>query len=113
MPGSTRAWLLTSASYLCAAAPFVAGGVRYVQTGRDTRLLWAAVASALGACGVEAMGGATVPIAAAATIAAALALVMRGAGSPVGVGLVAIVLGSCWAVRHVLARTAVASESRR
>ena len=113
MKRSSREQILYSLSILFAAGPFVAGLFRAISTGTDLRLLWMAVASALGATAaiaiVRARGGQPKPVVSlfaavlvVATLAAGLVGVLLGARTGPGVWMVAIVLGLFLAASRAL-----------
>jgi hypothetical protein len=93
---------------LFALAPFAFGLIRAFQTGKDFRLLWMAFASCLGALvanairkaqsreqnGIVSFSAITFIV---ATLFAGLTGYLLGATSAIGVWLVALVLGFCWA----------------
>ncbi len=99
-------------SLLFAAAPFVAGSIRALQTGSDMRLLWMAVAALVGgvvAVAIARARAATTSLFSHAVVAFALATVltgisgrMLGARSGPGVWMIAVVFGLCWAASCVL-----------
>ena len=104
MKRSSRDQIIYSLAILFVAGPFVAGLFRAISTGTAYRLLWMAIASALGATAVMAVararGGrpnstfalfATVLI--VAVLAAALVGLLLGASAGPGVWMVAFVLG--------------------
>ena len=104
MRRSSREQLLYFLSILFAVAPFVAGFVRARSTGTDLRLLWMALASALGATAVIAVTRArgaqsksvlalSAAVLVVATVAAGFVGFLLGATAGPGVWMVAVVLG--------------------
>src|SRR6476661_6406500 len=90
------------AAIVLAAGPFVAAGIRVVQTRNDFRYLWVALAALVGATAVMSIGRASGRLPAGmsrwsavaflvATVLAVLAARLLGARALVGVILVAIV----------------------
>ena len=97
-----------------ALAPFAFGLTRYIQSGVDRRMLWMALASAVGALIVRAIvkarghhsgytRAALISTLGVATILAGATGVLLGAKSGPGVWMVAFVLGLCWMVSAVFA----------
>jgi hypothetical protein len=96
-------------SIVFAVAPFAAALLRAVQTGRDLRLLWMALAAFVAAAAVTAVAksrGVTPAVAASvgafvvATLAAGAAAMLLGATAAPGIWAVAGVFGFCFAVSH-------------
>lgn len=113
MKRSSREQILYFLSILFAIAPFVAGLFRVMSTGTDLRLLWMAVASALGATAViaimrarSAQSKSVLALSAAvlivATIAAGFVGFLLGATAGPGVWMVAVVLGLFLAASYAL-----------
>lgn len=107
MKRATSRAVFLALSIAFAIAPFAFGLFRAVQTGRDYRMIWMAVASAIGAAVVFALGkrgkrglalGVVFLALIAATAAAGLTGYMLGATAGPGVWMVAFVLGFCWAM---------------
>ena len=104
-------------SFIAGAAPFVAGALRAFRTGSDFRLLWMAVASAVGA-GLGWViarrsrprhlraGRAALLVLSLSGSLAFLAAVAMGATAPAAVVPVALVIGICWAASYTLAGSA-------
>ena len=98
-------------SFLLAAAPPAVGLVRYLNTGRDTRMLGAAVASMLGAfvaarvwSGRSGSSGFAIAVATAtlSAVSAACAMYLLGARAGAGIWAIALVFGGCWGARMLL-----------
>jgi hypothetical protein len=101
-----------------AAVPFAFALIRAVQTGNDLRYFWVAIAGFLGALAVTVVGRTTVkrPIASAAlaavafivaTTCAVLAALAIGTRLGLGILVVGLAFGGCFAVGallHVLGR---------
>ena len=113
MKRSPREQILYFLSILFAIAPFVAGLFRATSTGTDLRLLWMALASALGATAVIAIMRArsaqaksvfalSAAVLIVATIAAGCVGFLLGATAGPGVWMVAVVLGLFLAVSSAL-----------
>ena len=114
MERSPRDQLRLVLSVAFALAPFAFGLLRYVETGSDLRMLWMALASAVGAMIVRAFvrargaqSGNTLPAIATLVIATAFATamgMMLGATMGPGVFMVALVQGTCWMMSFLLIR---------
>ena len=97
-------------SFALAAAPLAAGLVRYLNTGRDIRMLGAAVASMLGAFVAARVwsgrsGAPSLAIAAAtaalSAVCAACAMYLVGARAGAGIWAIALAFGGCWGARRL------------
>jgi hypothetical protein len=111
MTGSARQRLFAVLAVAFALAPFAFGSMRAIQTGSDYRMLWMAVASAIGALAVGAFAarkkgslalGFVILTLIVSTIVAGLTGFMLGATAGPGVWMVAFVLGICWAISLTL-----------
>jgi hypothetical protein len=98
-------------SILFAAAPFVFGLVRRLETGYDSRLLGMALASLVGASGIMVIGKGhgkrRILARSAATFVSAMlftgmAGLLLGATSAAGVWGIGFVFGACWAASYAL-----------
>jgi hypothetical protein len=111
MRRSFREQMIFTLSILFAAAPFVFGLVRRLETGYDSRLLWMALASLVGAAGIMVIGKGhgkrRVLARSAATFVSAMlftgiAALLLGATSAPGIWGIGFVFGACWAASYAL-----------
>ena len=111
MTGSAREKIFAILSAAFALAPFAFGAVRAATTGSDYRMLWMAVASAVGAMVIAALTtrkkgtlalGFVILTLVVSTLLAGLTGYMLGATAGPGVWMVAFVLGFCWAASLTL-----------
>ncbi len=111
MTASARQRVFGVLAMAFALAPFAFGSTRAIQTGSDYRMLWMAVASAIGALVLGAFGarrkgslalGFVILTLIVSTLLAGLTGYMLGATSGPGVWMVAFVLGLCWAISLIL-----------
>ena len=105
---------------LLAAVPFAFALIRRIETGADTRYLWVAFASALGAVVVLALPGPRTILSPAragaatlvATACAALVAIMLGTRAGPGIAIVALAFGLCSALGTWLVIRSRAGRSR-
>ena len=111
MTGSAREKIFAVLSAAFALAPFAFGLMRATTTGSDYRMLWMAVASAIGALVIAALTtrkkgslalGFVLLTLLVSTLLAGLTGYMLGATAGAGVWMVAFVLGLCWAASLTL-----------
>jgi len=111
MTGFARQKGFAVLSVAFALAPFAFGSIRAIQTGSDYRMLWMAVASAIGAIALGAFAarrkgslalGFVILTLILSTMLAGLTGYMLGATGGPGVWMVAFALGMCWAISLTL-----------
>lgn len=111
MTGSARQKGFAVLAVAFALAPFAFGSIRAIQTGSDYRMLWMAVASAIGALALGAFAarrrgslalGFVILTLILSTMLAGLTGYMLGATAGPGVWMVAFVLGLCSAISLTL-----------
>ena len=111
MTGSARQKGFAVLAVAFALAPFAFGSIRAIQTGSDYRMLWMAVASAIGALALGAFAarrrgslalGFVILTLILSTMLAGVTGYMLGATAGPGVWMVAFVLGLCSAISLTL-----------